>query len=246
MEESKRTLALVLNRQDYREYDSLVSFYTLEHGKLSLLARGTKKLRSKLAGHLEPISLVDLMIIPGKGRDYAGSAVVQYAFSNLKADLNCLYYAGLGLRWFNRLVDEKEADEESFTLLLNYLYILDAKREGELSKEIGELMFSFFIFKFMAASGYRPATADCLLCRNKIIPGKNYFNLKNGGLICANCLSLVPVAEERELLMISDNCVKLLRFMLDNNLDLSQKLKLDKKLIKEMSTLTKGFLNFRT
>jgi DNA repair protein RecO (recombination protein O) len=246
MEVSKRTLALVLNRQDYREYDSLVSFYTQGYGKLTLMARGTKKLKSKLAGHLEPLSLVDLMIIPGKGRDYAGSAVVQEAFANLKADLNCLYYAGLGLRWFNKLVGENEADEESFLLLLNFLYILDAHGQEELNKELGELFFSFFIFKFMAAMGYRPATSDCLSCGRKITPGKNYFNLKNGGLICADCFSTRVPGEDNELLTISDNCVKLLRFMLDNNLDLSQKLKVDKKLIKEMAVLTRGFLNFRT
>ncbi len=246
MEGSKRTLALVLKRQDYREYDSLVSFYTKEYGKLSLMARGTKKLKSKLAGHLEPLTLVDLMIIPGKGRDYVGSAIGQEAFANLKADLNGLYYAGLGLRWFNRLVGENEADQELFYLLLNYLDILNAQEAEGLNKEMGELIFSFFVFKFMAVTGYRPATSDCLSCGRKIIPGKNYFNLKNGGLICADCFSARVPGEDTELLTISDNCVKLLRFMLDNNLDLSQKLKVDKKLIKEMALLTRGFLNFRT
>jgi DNA repair protein RecO (recombination protein O) len=153
MEDSKKTLAIVLNRQDYREYDSLVSFYTLEFGKLTLMARGTKRLKSKLAGHLEPISVVDLMIIPGKGRDYAAGAISQEVFSGIKADLNKLYYAGLGLRWFRRLTSENEPDKTLFFLVFEYLNILDKYHlddvSDELPKDDGELLFSFFAFKFM-------------------------------------------------------------------------------------------------
>lgn len=245
MEESKKTLAIVLNRQDYREHDSLVSFYTLDYGKLILIARGTKKLKSKLAGHLEPLNLVDLMIIPGKGRDYAAGAINQEIFSGIKEDLNKLYYAGLALRWFRRLISENESDQPLFYLLLNYLRTLDKYVCEEFSKEDGELLFSFFVFKFLSEIGYKPATENCLACQQKIIPGKNYFNLQNGGLICESCFLAKKGGEERELLTISDNCVKLLRFMLGNKLDLSQKLRIDKKLIKELSTLTKGFLDFR-
>jgi len=246
MEESRRTMALVLNRQDYREYDSLVSFYTNSYGKLSLLARGTKRLKSKLAGHLEPLSLVDLMIIPGKGRDYVGSAVSRNSFGRLKSDLNRLYYAGLGLRWFNGLSGEEEADNEAFELLSNFWQVLDSWEEEALSKDNGELIFSFFIFKFLSIIGYQPATRDCLGCKQKISPGLNYFNLKNGGLICSECFLKKEEGEERELLTISNDCVKLLRFMLNSDLSLSQNLKIDKKLIKEIGVLTRGFLNFRT
>ncbi len=246
MEESRKTLAIVLNRQDYREYDSLVSLYTLDYGKLTLMAKGTKRPKSKLAGHLEPISLIDLMIIPGKGRDYAGGAINREVFHNLKADLNRLYYAGASFRLFKRLISENEADESLFYLLLNYLHLLDSFAGAELAKEDGELLFVFFAFKFFMETGYKPQINNCSICGNKIIPGKNYFNLHLGGLICESCFLQKKGGETRELLTISDNCIKLLRFILENNLDLSKKLKIDKKLIKEISALVKGFTEFRS
>jgi DNA repair protein RecO (recombination protein O) len=244
MEESRKTLAIVLNRQDYREYDSLVSFYTSEFGKITLLARGTKRLKSKLAGHLEPMNLIDLMIIPGKGRDYAAGAINQEVFFSVKEDLNKLYYAGLGLRWFRNLTPENEQDKPLFFLLLEYLKTLNNIKQ-ELIREDGELLFSFFAFKFLTEMGYKPELEHCLNCHKKICPGKNYFNLHSGGLMCESCFAAEKNREIREILTISDNCVKILRFMLENSLGLSLKIKIDKKLVKELATLTKGFLNFR-
>lgn len=245
MEESKKTIAIVLNRQDYREYDSLVSFYSLEYGKIFLIARGVKKPKSKLVGHLEPLNLVDLMIIKGKGKDYVGGVINREIFPSLKSDLNKLYYAGAAVRWFRRLISDNEPDEQIFVLLLNYLELLEDYKP-DLSKEDGELFFSFFIFKLLAIMGYKPETEKCIACQNKIHPGNNYFNLQSGGLLCENCFKEGKGGEVRELLTISDNCVKTIRFYLDNDIKLGRKLRIDKKLSKELSILTTGFINFRT
>ncbi len=253
MEISRNAKALVLSRQDYREYDSLVLFYTLEYGRLALVARGTKKLKSKLSGHLEPFSLVDLMIVPGKGIDYAAGAITTENFSHLKQDLNSLYYAGQAVSWLKRLLEDAEPDEEIFSLIFNYFNLLDEhSSRSSLSQLEGELIFSFFIFKLLAVSGYQPQTSTCLSCQQALRPGNNYFNLKNGGLVCGSCYEKQATNGQKdyqsgqEFLTISDNCVKLLRLIFSKEFSSINNLILNKKVIKELSILTKGFLNFRT
>lgn len=248
MDESKHSQAIILNRSDYRESDSLITCYTRNLGKLSLVARGTKKIKSKLAGHLEPISLADILVIKGKGFDYVGSALTTDAYLGIKDNLNKIYYAGRTISWFNRLVKEGQVDERLFLLLGRWLEILNNYPADEFTKENGELFFIFFALKLMAELGYKPEMYQCLNCQEKIKPGKNYFNLKNGGIICENCLEKERREREiasNELLTISDNCIKLMRFIMDNRLDAAKKLKLDKKVIKELSILTVNFLNFR-
>jgi len=245
MEASRKTQAIVLSRQDYRENDSLVGFYTLDYGKMYLIARGSKKLKSKLAGHLEPFNFVDLMIISGKSRDYVGSAILREPFLTLKNDLNSLYYAGQGVNWLNRLSEEGEPDQEIFSLIIGYLNFFNNKLNQALSQDEGELLFSFFIFKVLSKLGYKPQLQTCLNCEKKLRPGKNYFNLKNGGIICAPCFNQEKNQEKLELLTVSDNCVKLIRLIIDDDLPGISKLKIDKKIIKEASYLTKGFLNYR-
>lgn len=248
MDDTKHSQAIILNRSDYRESDSLITCYTRNFGKLSLVARGTKKIKSKLAGHLEPISLADILVVKGKGFDYVGSALGTDAFLGIKDNLNKIYYAGRSIGWFNRLVKEEQVDERLFLLLSYWLEVLDNYPPAEFTKENGELFFIFFALKLMAELGYKPEMHQCLNCHEKIKPGKNYFNLKNGGIICDNCLEKERQTQEissNELLTISDNCIKLMRFIMDNRLDVAKKLKLDKKVNKELSVLTINFLNFR-
>ena len=245
MESSRNTKALVLSRQDYRENDSLAVFYSLDYGKLALIARGAKKPGSKLAGHIEPLSLVDLMVISGKGRDYVGGLIAREQYPNLKKDLNALYYAGLGVSWLRRLTEEGEAELELFYLLSSYLELLDSRRSDVLLKEEGDLLFAFFAFQLLAIIGYQPQVSSCLECRLPAKSGKNYFDLKSGGLVCADCFGTASRLSQ-EFLTVSDNCVKLLRLILDNKLEVSKKIKIDKKSAKEIASLAKDFLNFRS
>lgn len=252
MDETKNSQAIILNRSDYRESDSLITVYTKDYGKLSLIARGAKKLSSKLSGHLEPLSLVDILIIKGKGFDYIGSALGRQAFLGIKDDLNKLYFTGLAIRSFNLLVRDNEPDERLFFLLQRFLEVMDAYPEESLSRETGELLYVFFALKLLAELGYKPEMHDCLSCRGQIKSGKNYFNLKNGGLICEDCFKEEFALYEKqgirpaEVLTISDNCIRLMRFMTDNKLETASKLRLDKKFIKELSILVNNFISFRS
>lgn len=252
MDETRNSTAIIINRSDYRESDSLLTVYTKDFGKLSLVARGAKKLNSKLSGHLEPLSLVDVLIIKGKGFDYIGSALGRQAFLGIKDDLNKLYFAGSALRSFNILVRENQPDERLFLLLQRFLEVVDNYPDNDFGRENGELLYVFFALKLLSELGYRPEMHECLSCRNKIKSGRNYFNLKNGGLVCENCFKEEFSIYEKqgirpaEILTISDNCIKLMRFMTDNKLETASKLRLDKKFIKELSVLVNNFITFRS
>ncbi len=245
MDETKNTPALILNRQDYKENDSLVTVYTPYFGKLLLVARGTKKAGSKLAGHIEPLAAVDLMIVSGKGFDYIGSAIMRNSYPGIREDLNKLYYAGQALSLFSRLIKENQSDERLFFLLERWLEILNDF--SGFKRENGELALAFFMIKLLAELGYKPEMHHCLECSQAIAPGKNHFNLASGGLVCGECFEKGRLAggiPRTELLTITDNCIKLLRFMGDNRFKAVEKLKIDNKTLKEISGLLDKFMIF--
>lgn len=245
MEESKKTSAIILNRQAYREDDSLVTVYTPDLGKLNLVARGTKKLQSKLAGHIEPLTLADIMIIPGRGFDYIGSAVSREIYLGIREDLNKLYYAGQVVRIFNRLVKEGDVETRLFFLLADWLENLN--NFAEFKKENGELLWIFFIWQFLAELGYKPEMYKCLICNEEIKPGQSYFNLAKGGVVCQSCFERERSSTsfmETDILPISDNCVKMVRFILIGKFSQAEKTRIDKKLIRELSGLADGFVKY--
>lgn len=252
MEATRNHLAIILNRQAYRERDSLVNVYTADAGKLSLIARGTQQLSSKLAGHIEPLTLADIMVVRGKGLDYIGSAIGRETYFGIRADLNKLYYAGRALSIFNSLVKGSQTDENLFLLLTNWLEAINSYLDQEdkpnyFDKEKGEVRLIFFILKLLDILGYKPEMYQCLTCSQALTPGNNHFDLLNGGLVCADCLAKGRESERlvnNNLLTISDNCVKIIRFIISNNFDSLEKLKVSKKLLKEASFLVNNFVSF--
>lgn len=239
MDETKNTIALVLRRQPHREQDSLVTVYTKDFGKLRLVARGTQKLQSKLAGHLEPLNLVELLIVRGRGHDYIGAAVNRRAYLKIKADLKKIYYAGQALSSLERLLGENQTEEGLFFLLRDYLELLDDYEDNALSEEAGKFLLLFFYLKLLTISGYRPEMSACLVCGTKISSGRNYFNLLNGRVLGQECYS----SDQSFLLPISDNSVKIIRFLLDNSWEQARHLKFSKKNLLESESLIKSFLS---
>ncbi len=124
MPQTYSTQAIVLNRRPYQEADSRISLYTLEHGKLDLLVRGARKLSSKLAGHVEPLNLLEVMVVSGR-QAYAGGTLSRNCYVRIKADFDKLEAAGYALNRFNRLVKEGVSDETLFYLLSDFLALLD-------------------------------------------------------------------------------------------------------------------------
>ena len=61
-----RTRAIVLRRTNYGEADRILQLLTLE-GRRSVMARGVRKEKSKLAGGIELFAVSDVVLGEGKG-----------------------------------------------------------------------------------------------------------------------------------------------------------------------------------
>jgi DNA repair protein RecO (recombination protein O) len=60
------TKAIVLSRTDYGEADRILNFLTPDQGKVSAIAKGVRKQKSKLAGGIELFSISEIGYIPGR------------------------------------------------------------------------------------------------------------------------------------------------------------------------------------
>lgn len=233
MDETYSTKCIILNRESFRENDSRVAVYTESRGKLNLVARGTKKISSKLAGHIEPISLTDIMIIRGRRFDYIGGAASRDCYFNIKTDLERLKFAGAGIKVFNDLIKPEERDPGLFLLLNDYLHIINFSAAAK-----AELVYYFFIFYLLSSLGYKPELFSCLKCKRKIKPGQIYFDYAAGSAICSNC------GKTKHSLTISGNSVKVLRFAHKNNINKSSTLNISISTKAEIVKLIRSFYEY--
>jgi DNA repair protein RecO len=142
MDVTYSTEAIIIKRTAWREVDSLVTVYTHESGKLELLARGTAKISSRLAGHLEPLNRVRLMVINGRSKSYVGAVETLDTFYNIKTDLAKLKWVGMWLANFNKRVQVNQSDNEVYKLLVMSLTNFNAKQSSILYYQaLGSLYF---------------------------------------------------------------------------------------------------------
>lgn len=237
MNETFNIQGIILKRDDFRETDSRVLVYSRERGLLELVVRGTKRIKSKLAAHIEPISLTEIMVIRGKNYDYVGSALARDCFRNLKENYNKIISAGSVLRRVGEVVRAHEVDENIFFLLVDFLNNLNL-----LKKEIDDdnLFVEFFIFKLMSLLGYQPVLETCLVCGQIDQSRKIFFNVKKGGLICERCSGISSEGVDYNVL-ISPEAVKTLLEILENDFENIFKLKIEKNTKKEIAGIIHSF-----
>jgi len=238
MEETYNTKAIILDRQPFREFDSRVVVYSLDKGKLELIARGAKKIKSKLACHLEPISLSNLMVARGKRLNYICGAVSENCYGIIKNDFQKIIFIGNAINIFNKLIKQEDRSDSKiiFNLLLEFLRIAD--REDALFNNY-ELLSNFFIFKLLVQLGYKPELYNCVVCNKKVVPDGNYFDFLRGGLICGHCYNV-----NNNLLKISEDCIKILRLSVRGNLSILIKLQISDQLAKKINSVINCFASY--
>ena len=104
---SYRAQGVVLRHVEVGEADRILTFYTLEYGKVQAIAKGIRKMRSRKAGHLEPFSRVELMLAKGRNLDVITQAEAQSTYENLRADLKLIAYAAYVVELLDRFTYEE-------------------------------------------------------------------------------------------------------------------------------------------
>ena len=239
-QETKNTLGIIIKRRPFKEYDRAVVLYTRDFGKLNLAVRGAERSSSKLAGHIEPFSLIEAMIIKGKSRDYLGAARSLDSRIIVCQDLNRLFYAGAALAALDKLTKEEESDAELFYLTESFLEYLD-KRTSDLKKEKGEILLAAYLWKLLAELGYAPRLDKCLTCGKAIKSEDNRFDALRGGLICPLCADKKFKENNEVLPKISQEAIKIVKFLLEYDFYKIARLALSDELIREINLLTERF-----
>lgn len=161
-----RTLAYVLRRTNYGEVDRILSIIT-PTGKMSVIARGARKEKSKLAGGIEMFSQVDLNIHWGKGEiGLVTSARMVKFFSHLLKDYDKMELAALILKKIS-IASEGSDNAEHFDIITQSLSGLNDGFDVRLVE-------SWFLLNLTKASGvemnlYRDSEGK------KLMPEKRYY-----------------------------------------------------------------------
>jgi len=144
------TNAIVLTRTDYGEADRILTLLTPDHGKLRLMAKGVRRVKSKLAGGIELFSTTNITFIKGRGDiGRLVSARLQTYYSHIVRDLDRTM---LGYELIKQLhkATEDEPEPDYFYILEQAFAVLD---DSSIDLNLIKLWFSAQLLRL---SGHTP------------------------------------------------------------------------------------------
>ena len=196
-----KTEAIVLRQRKLGEADKIVTLFTPNYGKLDSVAKGARRTKSRLAGHLEVLSHVAVMLAEGRNLDVVTQAQVIEGFPPLRENLERLSRAVYAAELVDRISPEGEGSYHVFQLLLATL-----RRLAE-AKNV-DIVLRYFEMQILTLTGFQPQLERCVACEGRLSPVPNYFSSPAGGALCPSCSE--GVAAPRPL---SVNALKVLRLL---------------------------------
>lgn len=143
------TEGIVLSRTNFGEADRIITMLTPDQGKVRLMAKGVRKIKSKLAGGIELFSVSQISFIPGRGDIHTLiSTRLQKNFGTIVQDITRTMLGYELLKRINRATEDA-TEPQYFTLLQTTLQALD---EGVAEAPL-ELWFDAQLLKL---AGYQP------------------------------------------------------------------------------------------
>jgi DNA repair protein RecO (recombination protein O) len=120
-----QTRAIILSRTDYGEADRIITVLTPEQGKLSLMARGVRRVKSKLAGGIELFSVAEISYMKGRGQiDTLTSARLVHYYASIVQDIDRVQLGYELIKLLHRGTED-QPEAEYFELLEAAFIALD-------------------------------------------------------------------------------------------------------------------------
>jgi len=113
-----KTEAIILKSADSNEVDRLLTIYSEKLGKISISAKGVKKLESKLRYSVEPISYVRIILVEGKNFLILKDATIVDQFLKIKKNLDKIKIAQKLAELIDEAIVGEEKDEDIWKLIL--------------------------------------------------------------------------------------------------------------------------------
>jgi DNA repair protein RecO (recombination protein O) len=119
------TKGIVLARTDFGEADRILTLLTPDNGKLRLMAKGVRRIKSKLAGGIELFSVSDITFMKGRGdMGTLISARLNKHFGTIVKDIERTMLGYELIKQLNKATED-EPEPEYFELLQQAFAALD-------------------------------------------------------------------------------------------------------------------------
>jgi DNA repair protein RecO (recombination protein O) len=200
---AEKALALVLRTTDWSETSRIATLWTREFGKVRVLAKGGRRLKSNFENALDLLTLCRVVFLrkSSGGLDILTEARVEERFLRLRSELSALYSAYYIAELLSDWTEDYDPHPFLFDEAVDALKGLGAVHEksaanpggtGNLGHQVvptGHRLLRFELV-LLRELGYTPALSTCAVCGRELQSNMTLaFSPATGGILCPDCRS---------------------------------------------------------
>ncbi|MCY4233532.1 MAG: DNA repair protein RecO [Bacteroidetes bacterium] len=226
-----RTEGIVLRSMPYRETSKLVTLYTRELGKITIIARGGQSLKNRFGSTLQLLSHVQAVIFSRPTRSIQVLSECSHitVYSDIREDLEKLTIGQRICEIVLKITEEGQRSFELFQLLINVLTALNDPKSN------GLVLNLYFQIQFTQQLGFAPAFSKESV--EEIDTSGGYLILNDGTI--SN-----EVKDEPSAVYASRGVLRAFSILCRADFDVILKLKLTKKQYPELQNLINQFMSY--
>ena len=227
-----QTEAIIIKKTKLGEADRILTLYTPDLGKIQGVAKGVRRPKSKLAGHLELLTHSLVSLARGRNLDTITGSQTINSFLPLKSDLQLTSYALYATELVNQFTADHIENRPLFRLLSETMEQLCQVRNSE-------LVLRYFELHLFNDVGYRPQLQQCVTCHQSLEPVTNSFCSSAGGILCPNCRQSQALTYS-----LSVNALKVLRLLQSSDYSAVSRLRMNSELSHELEVVLRDYLKY--
>lgn len=227
-----QTEAIIIKKTKLGEAARILTLYTPHLGKIQAVAKGVRRPRSKMAGHLELLTHSQLSLVRGRNIDTITGTQTINSFLPLKSDLELSSCALYATELVNQFAAADVEDHPVFQLLLATMQRLS---QGDNS----DLALRYFELQLLSEVGFRPQLEQCVACHKPLKESTNSFSPGAGGMVCSSCRPTQPFAYP-----LSWQAQKALRSLQGSDYESVSRLKLEPELSHQLKVVIRNYIRY--
>ncbi len=231
-------ISLLFRKLERGETDEMVQFFSRDLGWLRGVAKNSQKSRIRFAGHLEPLSLVELTL-RNRQKDemvWIDDSYVREGFLGLRESLSQIAVSMLFVDIARVFLQENNPDERVFDFLVDFLRTCN---NGAPEKTF-IILDGMYLLSLL---GYQPQVLRCSSCGRELVTSeKAVFSYEHTGVVHSACIGESGAA----ITPMSWETLSVMRKALELPRESYSRLRLNKRGLMEISSIFKGILRYIT
>jgi DNA repair protein RecO (recombination protein O) len=213
--------AICIRAIDYSETSQIVTFFARAAGKISAIAKGSKRPKSAFDGPIEIFSYGKIVFADSNKEKLATLTEFEPAFggagftglSNNLFTMNCCLF---GSELLNKFTHDYDPHPQLFDDFLQFL------QNAQESRNKHQMLALLILFQLglLKEVGLQPILSYCVNCKTRYehrvssIEHRVYFSSSANGLICRDCEASFP--DKLRLTQTAANCLSNLKLLAES------------------------------